>query len=55
MKRKTCPTPTKRSYRDEIAAKLSMSNIAHYGEQRDRMPVRAYQCECGRWHLTSKR
>lgn len=54
MKKKPqCPTPHKRSYRDEITAKIHLGNITRYGERRPRMPVRAYRCVCMKWHLTS--
>lgn len=53
-KRTPCPTPTKRKYRDEITAKIHLGNITRYGEAREKMPVRAYACECGKWHLSSR-
>ncbi len=52
--RSKCPTPSKRRYRDEIAAKIHLSAIQRYGEPREKMPVRAYACACGSWHLTSE-
>lgn len=52
-KTEPCPTPHKRGYRDEIAAKISLSNIRRYGEAREKTPRRAYPCRCGKWHLTS--
>lgn len=53
-KKRKCPTPTKRRYRDEIAAKIHLSNIVQYGEHREKTPAWAYPCACGFWHLTSK-
>jgi hypothetical protein len=45
----------KRRYRDEVAAKLALSRIATFGEQRETMPTRAYPCPiCRGWHLTSQ-
>lgn len=52
-KKQPCPTPHKRGYRDEIRAKLSLSNIRRYGEKRAKTPTRAYLCPCGLWHLTA--
>ena len=49
-----CPTPWKRAYRDEIAAKLALASAQHKdGSRRPATETRAYRCPCGRWHLTS--
>lgn len=53
MIKRSCPTPTKTRYTDEIKAKIHLSNISRYGESRRSAPVRAYECPCGAWHLTS--
>lgn len=53
--RSKCPMPSKRRYRDEIDAMIHLSAILRYGEPRAKMPVRAYACECGGWHLTSEK
>lgn len=50
---KTCPTPTKRSYKSEQAALEGMRSF--WATRRGvRMPCRAYKCECNKWHTTSK-
>lgn len=50
-----CPTAAKTPYSDRIAAELALARIvAEPGPPREKMPVRAYRCECGRWHLTSQ-
>lgn len=57
MSKRNCPTPRKRAYHDDIAAKLALSRIAYTGEREEGkgVPVRAYQCRSGRhWHLTSQ-
>lgn len=46
---------TKIRYRDEIAAKLALAEIAHSDSStRSKNEVRAYRCSrCRGWHLTS--
>lgn len=51
-----CPTPTKTSFRDRIAAELAVAKIGTHRKPlmgRD-SPCRAYRCPCGKWHLTTK-
>ena len=40
-----CPTPTKIRYDDASRARYFAKNA--------RGQVRAYECECGGWHITS--
>lgn len=48
-------TCAKRRYRDEIAAKLALTNVKQKGDAREKTPRRAYQCpKCHGWHLTSR-
>lgn len=54
MKKRQCPTPTKKRYRDEIAAKTHLSRIQRHDERGAKTPIRAYRCACGAWHLTSR-
>ncbi|SKT56767.1 Uncharacterised protein [Mycobacteroides abscessus subsp. massiliense] len=49
---RTCPTPWKRRFRDDIAAKLDITRLARNAHQRCREAVRPYPCRCGGWHLT---
>lgn len=50
-----CPTSAKSSWGDRIAAELALASIRNDpGPPREKMPVRAYRCSCGRWHLTSR-
>ena len=46
----------KRSFRDEVAAKLALATIARKDNTaRRKQERRAYRCErCGTWHLTSR-
>lgn len=48
IRRRTCPTPTKRAYPSQWAALASLTSMSPDWPQR-----RAYKCRCGRWHLTS--
>lgn len=55
QKARPCPTATKHAYPDRIAAELDMHRIvAAHETTREQLPVRAYRCECARWHLTHK-
>lgn len=52
-----CPTATKQSYGSEGDALAALAEIrAGRGDrpEREKMPVRAYRCECARWHVTSR-
>lgn len=50
-----CPTASKTGYPDELTAKIIMARIlVEPGPARAKLPVRAYRCRCGRWHLTSQ-
>jgi hypothetical protein len=53
--RRTCTTSRKRRYRDELAAKIALSDIARRRRtRRHREEVRAYLCpDCGGYHLTA--
>lgn len=43
-------------FRDHDEAVRSLHRISSQGEERDKMPCRAYECaKCGGFHLTSKR
>ena len=46
----------KRAYRDGIAAKLALAEIAHKDRpSRDKTEKRTYRCpDCRNWHLTSR-
>lgn len=55
--RRVCPNATKTAFPDRIAADLALATIrAEYKRApvAEKMPVRSYQCPCGRWHLTSQ-
>jgi hypothetical protein len=44
-----CPTPAKTSFRCLETAERALARMpVLYG------PVAAYECRCGRWHLTSR-
>lgn len=47
---------SKRSFRDEVAAKLVIATIARKDSSRRlKREQRAYRCErCGAWHITSR-
>lgn len=53
-----CPTATKTAWPTQALAEEALEAIraeharAPIGEK---IPVRAYRCECGAWHLTSAR
>jgi hypothetical protein len=48
-RRLRCPTPTKTSFRSRETAERALRRMpVLYG------PRGAYECECGRWHLTSQ-
>jgi hypothetical protein len=53
----TCPTPTKKAYPERIDAMLALLAIQHEREWRGdpKIEVAAYECVCGRHHLTSQR
>lgn len=53
-----CPSATKTPFVDEAAANEALEAIRfEYGRAPigEKIPCRAYHCECGRWHLTSAR
>lgn len=55
--RRICPTATKTPFPDRAAADLALAQIKAERTRApigDTMPVRAYLCPCGKWHLTSK-
>lgn len=45
-----CPTPTKRVFASEAAAKSARHSRRHKGQG-----MRTYLCPCGGWHLSVKR
>ncbi len=49
-----CPTPTKKAYKDRIAALFAMSQIKTRSPSH-KEESRAYECTCGKWHLTAKK
>jgi hypothetical protein len=53
--KKACPS-RKRRYRDEIAAKFALSQIARVdSSNRPKSECRAYRCpDCRGWHLTAR-
>lgn len=54
QKARPCPTAAKASYPDRLGAEIALARIvAEPGPPREKTPIRAYRCECGRWHLTS--
>lgn len=55
--RRPYPNATKTPFPDQVAADLALARIRDdrkRGPLSDREPVRSYQCECGKWHLTSR-
>lgn len=55
--RRICPNATKTAFPDRAAAEVALVNIREaYGRNpvANSVPVRSYQCTCGRWHLTSQ-
>lgn len=56
--RSRCPTPSKQSYPDEGCALEVLREIRESLDfnlvRMAHVPVRAYQCSCRRWHLTSR-
>ncbi len=46
-----CPTPTKRAFRDADQAHARLATILA-DPKTPTLPRRAYECECGNWHLT---
>lgn len=53
MRKRPC---TKRTFRDELAAKLALSKIDVNGySPRAKEPSRIYKCNlCYKWHMTSQ-
>lgn len=53
--RHSCPTSTKTAFGDKSAADLALAYItAEHSTPREKKPIRAYRCECRKWHLTSE-
>lgn len=48
-----CPTPRKARYLTLQEAMRELARVKRTGHTEER-PQRAYQCECGWWHLTRK-
>lgn len=48
-----CPTGYKRAFPTEDSAKIALSTIRKVAITNE-IPRRAYQCSCGKWHLTKK-
>lgn len=54
-KRGKCPRTGKARFADESSATRAVRDIAVIADNRDKKPVRAYQCPfCHGWHLTSQ-
>lgn len=50
-----CPHPDKVRYASRFAAEVQIGRAMRYAAlYGDGYQLRAYQCCCGRWHLTSK-
>lgn len=49
-----CPNPEYTAYPDEITARFQLSAIRERFAGADQLPIRYYQCSCGRWHVSSK-
>jgi hypothetical protein len=47
---KKCPTPAKLCYSTKASAEDALRHNPFDGDRR----VRAYECRCGKWHLTSR-
>ena len=57
FRRHPCPNPLKTAFPDKAAADTTLATIREaYGRApvANSVPVRSYQCTCGRWHLTSQ-
>lgn len=49
-----CPTPWKAIFRSYGFAEQRIAEINSTVTHRTKTPTRAYPCECGAWHVTSK-
>lgn len=50
-----CPYKGKRRFPNRREAEAALTTIWRHGWKRPGpMPCRAYECKCGRWHLTSE-
>ena len=49
-----CPTPQKRHYPDQRSAELALLDFWQNAPLGKKELRRAYECECGKWHTTSK-
>lgn len=52
-----CQTATKAAYPSREIAEDALTRIRTgvTRDERDKLPERAYRCECGAWHLTSEK
>lgn len=51
-KRPVCARKT--AFRNEEMAKHALTRIRVHGDEREKTPVRSYECPfCAKWHLTS--
>lgn len=48
-----CPHPKKAAFKTEVEANEALVKVWRKAPE-ELVPRRAYECECGRWHLTSK-
>lgn len=48
-----CPHPKKAAFKTEVEANKALVKVWRKAPE-ELVPRRAYECECGRWHLTSK-
>lgn len=53
-RRPDCPTPWKTSFDHHEPAEQRIAEINSTASHRTKTPQRAYPCDCGSWHLTSK-
>lgn len=56
--RRPCPHPMKTPFGDQAHADLALAAILDAHNRApiaERVPVRSYECQCGKWHLTSQR
>lgn len=52
--RPPCPTPHKRGFRTSDTATRELATFWRTSGKGKTMPCRVYECQCGRWHTTSK-
>lgn len=50
----SCPNPNKLSYKTEATAHRALLAVWRKTPNELLVPIRAYECRCRKWHLTSK-